>query len=147
MTDLQRHGSKRSMARTLVNSICMMALIATPGSALAWRSYDWLQVNPVSETVFEVVGQPRSGGPQYWCAAGEYAFQVLGASTTDQLYLVRGRGPAVTVNRRSAVHFSLVKPDAPPPAPSYSLSVTVVGEAMSVAVAWNYCNGRVRSFF
>lgn len=124
-----------------------LVLVLMPVSAAAWRSYDWLQVNPVSETVFEVVGQPRSGGPQYWCAAGQYAFEVLGASTTDKIYLVRGRGPAVTVNRRSAVHFSLVKPDVPPPEPSYSLSVTAVGDSLSVAVAWNYCDGRVRSPF
>lgn len=120
-------------------SLAVLAVL-TPAWAGAWRAENRLEVNPISEAVFEVIGRPGSGGPDYWCAAGDYAFRVLGAASNARVYLVRGRAGAVTSNRRSAVHFSLTPPSNPEGENGLSLSVTRVGENLSIASAQNYCN-------
>lgn len=70
-----------------------------------------IQVNPVSDTVFEVI--PTAGNARFdlWCGAGQYARSVLGASRNARLYVVSGPGPGVTADSRSAAQFSLLPPD------------------------------------
>ena len=115
----------------------VLSVLALP--AQAYRALNWLQVNPVREGVFEVVGQPGSGPAQYWCAAGDFARQVLGVAANQRIYIARGRGPSETTNRRSAVQFSLTPPPGADTTPGLSLSVTRPGENLRAAAARFYC--------
>ncbi|MFT7597003.1 MAG: hypothetical protein ACI8R4_004346 [Paracoccaceae bacterium] len=115
-------------------------LAATPGMALAWQADNRHFVNPVSDGVFEVVGRSGSGGPEFWCAAGDYARRAIGASATQRIYLVRGPAPAITRKWNRAVLFSLTEPQGADLTPGYTLSVTRVGENLIAASAQNYCS-------
>lgn len=110
-------------------------------SALAYRTINTLVVNPVSDTVFEVIGRVGSGPVQYWCSAGDYARQVLNTSATQRIYLWRALGPGVTEQTTRAVQFSVTPPPDADTTPSFLLSVTNVGDNMSSAAAHQYCLG------
>lgn len=110
-----------------------------PQFAGAWQADNRLTVNPVSDTVFEVIGLPGSPGSEFWCAAGEYALRVLGTSSTQRVYIVRGRAAPVTGTGPSAVQFSLNLPEGVPPQSGLTLSVKKVGDNLSVAFARTYC--------
>jgi hypothetical protein len=125
---------------TVFKNIAMAVLIVTiPGLAQAWQANNRHTVNPVSDTVFEVVGRPGSGGPEFWCAAGDYASRVLGAHATQRVYLVRGPAPAQTRHWNRAVLFSLVVPQDADLRTGITLSVTRVGENLNAASAQAYC--------
>jgi len=67
-----------------------------------------IRVNQASTDVFEVISRP-GGNPmaQYWCGAGNYAAQVLGAPAGARIYVVGEAGRAVTTNSLDAAQFSL----------------------------------------
>ncbi len=132
---------KRHLATALVT-----ATLALPSTADAFTTRHGARVNPVNDAVFEVV--PKSGsGTDIWCAAGDYAQRGLGAPWSARIYVVRGRGPSVTTNRKTAVHFTL-NPSrvGVQPAQSFSLNGFKVGDSMSVQQAFGYCMGTMRFF-
>ena len=112
------------------------------GAASAFTSRDGSRVNPVSDTVFEVI--PRAGGlgRNFWCSAGDYAHRALKAPWQAQLYISRGRGASETTNRRSAVQFTLQSNLAGSPAANSYGSVNSLarGDNMRVRDAFNFCN-------
>jgi len=110
-----------------------------PQLADAWQAENRLTVNPVSDSVFEVIGLPGSPGSEFWCAAGDYALRVLRTSGTQRVYIVRGRAAPVTGTGPSAVQFSLVLPDGVPPQSGLFLSMKKVGDNLSVDFARTYC--------
>ncbi len=112
---------------------------ALSGPVLAWQANNRHTVNPVSDINFEVVGRPGSSGVQFWCAAGDYARQVLGVSSVQRIYLVRGPAPAVTRNWNRAVLFSLVAPQGADLRPGLTMSMKRVGDNMNAANAQTYC--------
>lgn len=128
--------------------IAATVLFATlPGMAPAWQADNRHFVNPISDTVFEVVGRSGSGGPEFWCAAGDYARRAIGAVPTQRIYLVRGPAPAITRNWNRAVLFSLTQPQEVDLTPGYTLSVTRVGENLIAASAQEYCaDNKMRDF-
>lgn len=119
----------------------MIAAVAglLPVSASAFIAENRLQVNPLPNGGFEVIGQPGSGPAQYWCAAGDYALRVLGAGASRPVYMTRGIGAPVTSDRKSAIQFSLSAPEGGQAADSLTLSLDRVGDRLSVAFASNYC--------
>ena len=74
-----------------------------PLASGAWQADNLLTVNPLPNGVFEVIGRPGSAGSDYWCAAGDYALRVLGASGTQRIYITRGRGTPETSDRLAHV--------------------------------------------
>ena len=109
---------------------------ALPASALTTRH--GVRVNPVGNGVFEAIGNSSIPEGHFWCAASEYARLRLNAGWTDKIYLVRGLGPSVTTNRRSAVHFSLSLTGEP--ADKVSLFQRLeVGSSRSVRQGKNEC--------
>jgi hypothetical protein len=120
---------------------------ALAGPVQAWQANNRHTVNPVSDINFEVVGRPGSSGVQFWCAAGDYARQVLGASAVQRVYLVRGPAPAMTRNWNRAVLFSLVAPQDADLRPGFALSMERVGDNMNAADAQTYClDERLREY-
>lgn len=124
--------------------LCISLIVTAPGAVLAWKGDTYNTVNPVSDTVFEVVGKPGSDVTEYWCSAGDYARRVLGAAATRKIYLVRGLGRSETSNSRSAVQFSLIAPGGSDASvgQNWSLSVDHIGDSLNAAVAQNYCLDR-----
>ncbi len=118
-------------------------------SAEAWRARNWLQVYPVSPTVFEVVGQTGSWAAEYWCGAGDYVRHSLRMPAVQRVYIWRGIGPSVNKPGRKAVQFSMNPPGDKVVPPGYSLSVKAVGDSLTAAAAFQYCldNDRFDPFF
>ncbi|MDK3019467.1 hypothetical protein [Pseudodonghicola flavimaris] len=82
-------------------------ILSFPSLAAADRVGRNMRAYPVDAAVFEVIPRTASGAGDYWCGASDYAQRVLGASWTDPLFVVRGRGPSATTGRKSAVQFTL----------------------------------------
>jgi len=125
---------------TTFRLIAVAALLASvPGWASAWRARNLHQVEPVSASVFEVIGRPGSGAADYWCGAGDYVRHALGRAAVQRVYIWRAIGPSVTRQGRRAIQFSLTPPDNPTPSPGYSLSTKAVGDNLTAAFAFQYC--------
>jgi len=131
------------MIRSFLGFSALATLTGLSAPVSAWEARNWLEVNPVGADRFEVIGRPGSAGPDFWCAAGEYAFLVLGAKGPDRIYLVRERGPSDTTPRLSAAHFALTPPvgDTSPKPPL--LSLRAVGDNLSVSFARHFCTDRM----
>lgn len=127
--------------KTVFSVAGLLALVLTffAASADAWRAKNWHQVNQVSPTVFEVVGQPGSGAAEYWCGAGDYVRHLLRLPAVQRVYIWRAIGPSVGQPGRKAVQFSLSPPEAKVAPPGYSLSVKAVGDSLTAAAAFQYC--------
>jgi hypothetical protein len=121
---------------------CFAALSPIPAEAFAGRN--GTSVNPINDDVFEVITRTAGSTSDYWCGASEYARRELGAGWQDRLYVVQGRGPSVTTNRRTAVQFTL-SPDAAGVVPltsTFRLSQLQVGDNMSIQMANQQCAQR-----
>jgi len=133
---------KKEAAMNAVTGFFLTILLAfSPGLAGAWVADNRHHVDFVSETVFEVVGRPGSGGQEFWCAAGDFARRALGAGAAQRVYLVRGPAPAQTRNWNRAVLFSLVPPQGADLSTMQTLSVDRVGDNLNVTMAQSYCVG------
>lgn len=125
----------------MMRSLLLSALVlAVPQMALAWRAANGTEVNPVSQTTFEVIPHGRSGPSEFWCGAGDFAIRALGTSATQRIYISRAVGPSQTRPGSKAVEFSL----SPPPEAEgfqagYSLSVKSAGDSLDAAMAQRYC--------
>ncbi len=112
-------------------------------SAEAWRAKNWHQVNVVSPTVFEVVGQPGSGAADFWCGAGDYVRHFLRKPAVQPVYIWRAIGPSIGQgggqSGRKAVQFSLSPPATKIEPNGYSLSVKAVGDKLTASAAYQYC--------
>ena len=122
--------------------VAAVGLACAPVAALAWTADNRLDVNPLPNGDFEVIGDPGSGGSDYWCAAGDYALVVLGAQGTDRVYITRGRGTPETSNRKSGVQFSLTAPATAPQGLQLFMDMRRVGDNLGVTFARNYCLDR-----
>ncbi|WP_261399765.1 hypothetical protein [Leisingera daeponensis] len=114
--------------------------LTQPGSSDANASRHNIRVNPVSDSIFEVI--PGTGnGYLFWCGAADYAHRVIGVPWNARLHISRGLGPSETTMRRSAVQFTLdANQAAAPPAGGYgSVNSLQAGDTMSVQRAFDYC--------
>lgn len=118
------------------------ALLSLPIPAAAFSAKRHMRVNPVNETVFEVIAPTAAGAGDYWCGAADYAYRALGAAWTAPIYIVRGRGPSVTTGRRTAVQFTLSPQAAGVPAtgPVFAMNLMKPGDTMSVAHGLTFCD-------
>ncbi len=119
--------------------------LAWPAAGVAFVAENSLPVNAVSTAEFEVVARGGTGSKAYWCAAAEYATS-QGAKANTRLYVVEGPGPSASTPGRTAVRFT-TDPGAAgvtPVNPSLVLSVSVVGDNLSVVSARQYCYQALR---
>jgi len=123
----------------LIAGILALTPMIFAASADAWRARNWHQVNVLSPTVFEVVGQPGSGAADYWCGAGDYVRHSLRMPAVQRVFIWQAIGPSVRQSGRKAVQFSLNRPQASVAPPGYSLSVKAVGDNLTAAAAFQYC--------
>lgn len=127
------------MQHTLIIPAVMLALI--PAIAPAGVS-DPSEIFVRPDNQFEVLTQKSPSPSDYWCAAGTYAVRQLSKPVTQSIYVWRGRSDSQAQPGKTAVLFAFT----PPPggaASSYSNSVDIVGNSLSVAQAQQYCSDRL----
>ncbi|MVO16240.1 hypothetical protein GO984_10505 [Rhodobacteraceae bacterium CY05] len=99
------------------------------------------RVYPLEGGVFEVVPQSGGGGPDYWCAASDYARRHLGAGWQMPIYVYRSMAPGEVADRRSTVLFTLNPvASAAPQSQFWRVSAFNVGDSMTVQQGDNQCN-------
>jgi len=129
--------------RTSLKTLCALTVAALAASpVLAFTASNYMRVNPVNTSVFEVVARGGARPGDYWCAAAEYLLYKGSTNATQRIYLVRELGAAETANRRSAAQFSLQAPSGVDTNPGVTMSVQRVGENLSAAMARDQCYDR-----
>lgn len=125
-----------------IGALALLVLLAAlPADAGTFVSRRGARVFALADGVFEVVPGARNSGPDFWCAAGDYAQRALRAPWTARVSIVRGRAPSVATGRRSSVQFTLDPGAASTAANGGSLSINALrpGDTMSVQAAFDYC--------
>ena len=121
--------------------LLLTALISAPGLALAWRAWNWHEVYPVNDKVWEVLSRPGSGPADFWCGAGDYALSVLRAPVVQRIYIWREVGASVTKPGYRSVQFAFEPPAGADTTTGYSLNIKRPGDNLTVAAARQYCFG------
>ncbi|MEP2030773.1 MAG: hypothetical protein ABJI96_18925 [Paracoccaceae bacterium] len=122
--------------------IALVALVIGTLSASAdtFRAINWLYVNPITETEFEVVLKPGASPRATWCAAADYSGKRLGRYNKTDLVVLSAAGPGVTQSRFKGVVFTIdpsrLETD---PTQSYSVTIYKVGAMLSVGHAKTFC--------
>ena len=102
---------------------------------------DRARVFPLSDGSFEVApprGQVLDG---YWCAAADYARRGLGADWGQDIYVARGLGDGVAINRTSTVIFTLTPVPSDKPDRFITRTNAVhVGDRLNVQEADHKCS-------
>lgn len=95
--------------------------------------------------VMEVLAQPGSAGPQFFCAAGEYARGPLRAQATDRLVVVDPVSRKPRFNGQRTVLIALVpRGSGVPRRTGLLVDPGYVGENLSVGHAQFLCNQQRR---
>lgn len=100
-----------------------LALVIIPGGAMAFFALNRLEVVPLSDGVFEVIGGTGAAAPDYWCGAGDYAIAQLQTGATQRLYMRSEIGPSQTRPKKKAIQFSTSPPPDVSTVPSNRLSM------------------------
>lgn len=116
-------------------------LAILPGVAAAWRALNLLEVVQISDTVWEVIGEPGSWAVDYWCGAGDYATSVLRSSSVTRIYVWRGVGPSVARPGRTSVQFAFAPPEGADTSTGLTLDIKRAGDNLTTAFARQYCFG------
>lgn len=129
------------MNRLLITAACAIG-VAVPASAQSFTAENRLTVNAVPGG-FEVIEGGSFGARDVWCAASDYAQDVLGTSGTTRLYVLTPRGPAQTQPGRTGVTFTT---DASAVTPAQTLVVSTAlrtpGSNLSVDHSYQFCYDR-----
>lgn len=128
---IQRHGF----------AACVMAVCMTPADAGNESRFEAFKL---SADRFEIVADFTENAI-YWCGASIYARDRLGAKATQKIYVIQGPAPSSARPDRVSVRFSLTPPPQTDSASTYSNSVGIVGNALSVAQASGGCTERSSS--
>lgn len=121
--------------KRLLSCIAVSAILAAPVSAQAFRAENRVTVTPVSGG-FSVENGAGFGARGMWCAAADYARDVLGAAGTQRIYVASNSAAL----QRGPVVFTLDPSDlAPSPVFIVGGSVRRAGANLSVDHAQTFC--------
>ena len=120
----------------LVFALAVALLPVASSAGIYIRFKPILQVNPVSQTTFEVIEDYGEGARGIWCAAAHFAQFRLG-KTRGRIWLADGRGPSRTMPGRTGVLFSTEPVDTGYSSPS--LTVRDAGANLLVNHAIQFC--------
>ena len=113
---------------------------ALPASADTYRAINWLNVNPISDTEFEVVLKAGASPSGVWCAASDYSWKRLGKFKKTDLVVKSAAGPSVTRSDRNGVVFTVDPGQLDVvPTKSFFLQINKVGASVSVGHAKMFC--------
>lgn len=131
--------------RTLLMRALVVILLVWPScvwaDTLFFGAINRFEVAQVDADSFEVIASGgRVSARDYWCAAGDYGLS-QGLRSNTRVYLSGREGPSVSAPGRKAVRFTFdpQAADVTPIAPQLSLSVSAVGDNMSLVAAQQFC--------
>lgn len=121
-------------------AISALVVSAFPAGANTFRAINWLDVNPITQTEFEVVLQAGASPRAVWCAAADYSGKRLGRYNKTDLYVISAAGPSVTQPKRNGVVFTIDPAELDTdPIKSHSVTIYKVGATWSVGHAKTFC--------
>ncbi|MEP2031540.1 MAG: hypothetical protein ABJI96_22825 [Paracoccaceae bacterium] len=131
-----------------IGAAALALIIGTvPATAQSFRSTNWLTVNPVGPTEFEVIKKASTSPRAMWCAASDYSGRVLGRYSKTELIIVKPIGPAETQQGRNGVVFTIDAAQSPvEPKRSSSVTIQREGASMSAGHAKTLCGDNVFPF-
>lgn len=123
--------------RTFLFIAALCSLVPLAGHAQVFRAENRVAVVGVADG-FEVRGDGGLGARGVWCAAADYARDVLGAHGFARLYIAEGRAPGL--GQRDPVRFTL-DPTGLRPTPVFVVgaSLRTAGATLSVDHAQTFC--------
>ena len=128
--------------RSLILATLLGLALALPAAADPFFARNKLRVFETADPrVMEVLAQPGSAGPQFFCAAGEYARGPLRAAAADRLVVVDPVSRKARFRGQRTVLIALVPRGTPlPRRTGILIDAGHVGENLSVAHAQFLCN-------
>ena len=113
---------------------------ALPAGADSYRAINWLTVNPIAATEFEVILKPGASARAVWCAASDYSWKRLGQYKKTDLIVKSAVGPSVTKPGRNGVVFT-TDPEQLDGSPNqyHVVRINQAGESLSVGHAKLFC--------
>lgn len=122
-------------------AVTSLSLALTPpaygGNESRYRAFD------LGDGTFEVVAD-FSENAIYWCGASLFARDTLGRPVTQRIYVLGAPAPSRAAPGERAVRFGLAPPSSGAVS-SYTNSVSVVGNALTVSQAFGGCSERTSS--
>lgn len=129
------------MRKSILTLLCL--LMPLHAAAQAYRAENWLIVVPLTARDFEVIEDHGAGARHIWCAAADFAQNVLGLPRGERLFVKTPRGPSVSGVGRTGVVFTTdpgrVSGDT---GQSYSVTVRRAGENLPSHHARQFCLDR-----
>lgn len=145
--------------RVLIGAVAGMAVLGAAAASAAERrpifrpvfvAANDLLVYPMPDGTFEVQARAGTAGPQYFCAAGDYAWTKLNVSPASRVVVVRpsgpsttnpgGRGMLFTIAPQGSVGRTIESPN------DFLVSMHKVGENFSVAHSRALCRSSLNIF-
>jgi len=103
-----------------------------------------LRIYARADGTFEILARPGTAGPQYFCAAGDYARTRLNASPAARVEVTRIDGPSDLVPGRRSMVFAMAPPGPRTLPVVTNLPMWVKGASLTVAHAQLLCREGVR---
>lgn len=106
-----------------------------------------LLVFPMPDGTFEVQARAGTAGPQYFCAAGDYAWRRLNVPVASRVVVVRPDGPSTTNPGGRGMLFKIVPQGAASgEGQGWTVSMRRAGENYTVAHSRALCRSGSSSF-
>ncbi|MFV0244100.1 MAG: hypothetical protein ACK5IB_03640 [Qingshengfaniella sp.] len=119
------------------------AQAANAGPAGGFVARNGYIVQPIAGSdAFTVLGKAGGAGPDYFCAAADYAYRRLGVSDVDRVVLINPVAPDPAFNGRRSGAFRAVSRDQVPPRTGLTVSMRQAGENLQIAHGRNLCDQR-----
>ncbi len=122
--------------RLISTLACIAAIAAAPVSAQAFRADNRVIVTPQSDGLFSVPSSGRFGARGAWCAAADYALDVLNSPDKTRLYV---RVPKAT-NSGPVVFGTTPGSTTPTAVSGTTAALSVAGSNLSVGHAYQFCH-------
>ena len=130
------------MRKAIQGYMASAALVFMASSALA-DNRSRVDAFVLNDGTFEVVAEFTENA-LYWCGASEAA-RIAALPNTQRLYVLNGPAPSQAVPGARAVRFGVTPPDGGASGSSFTNSVNVVGNSLTVFQARQTCNERSAS--
>ena len=130
------------MRKTVLTLLCLM--LPLQAAAQAYRAENWLVVVPLTARDFEVIEDHGAGARHVWCAAAEFAQDVLGLPRSERLFIKTPLGPSLSGVGRTGVVFTTDPERASGDrGQSYSVTINRAGENLPSHHARQFCLDRI----
>ncbi len=130
------------MKRIISAIILGATVMASAANAQSYRADNRVTVTGLGNSTFSVPSAGKFGARGAWCAAAEYAQNVLGAAGTNRLYVQQPK----TTNSGPVVFGLTPGGTTPVPVLGTTAALRTAGSNLSVDHAYQFCqDGRLRN--